>query len=81
MVANEGIQMTTYYTPQLGPAPRWCSFLENITEEMEDQTTRNVYQDYKFVEKSELARWAPPVSYVFAKPLTLKSVAWAWSIL
>ncbi|KAF7796275.1 hypothetical protein EIP86_007450 [Pleurotus ostreatoroseus] len=55
MVANEGIQMTTYYIPQLGPAPRWCSFLENITEEMEDQTTRNLYQDYKFVEKSELA--------------------------
>ncbi|KAJ3555106.1 hypothetical protein NM688_g2759 [Phlebia brevispora] len=55
MLANEGIQMTTYYIPQLGPAPRWASFLENITEEMEDQTTRNVYHDYKFVEKSELS--------------------------
>ncbi|KAJ7433974.1 hypothetical protein FB451DRAFT_1470351 [Mycena latifolia] len=39
---------------QLGPAPRWASFLENITEEMEDQTTRSVYEDYKFVERSEL---------------------------
>ena len=58
MVANEGIQMTTYYIPQLGPAPRWCSFLENLTEEMEDQTTRNVYQDYKFVERNELSRYA-----------------------
>ncbi|THH00034.1 hypothetical protein EW026_g2434 [Hermanssonia centrifuga] len=55
MLANEGIQMTTYYIPQLGPAPRWCSFLENLTEEMEDQTTRTAYQDYKFVERSELA--------------------------
>ncbi|EPQ53644.1 hypothetical protein GLOTRDRAFT_139806 [Gloeophyllum trabeum ATCC 11539] len=54
MLANEGIKMTTYYIPQLGPAPRWCSFLENITEELEDQTTRTVYEDYKFVEKSEL---------------------------
>ena len=54
MLANEGIQMTTYYIPQLGPAPRWCSFLENLTEEMEDQTTRTAYQDYKFVERSEL---------------------------
>lgn len=56
MLANEGIQMTTYFIPQLGPAPRWCSFLENLTEEMEDQTTRTAYQDYKFVERSELAR-------------------------
>lgn len=54
MTANEGIQMSTFYIPQLGPAPRWASFLENITEEMEDQTTRSVYEDYKFVERSEL---------------------------
>ncbi|KAF9529978.1 NUC153 and WD40 repeat-containing nucleolar rRNA processing-related protein [Crepidotus variabilis] len=54
ITANEGIQMATHYIPQLGPAPRWASFLENITEEMEDQTTRTVYEDYKFVERSEL---------------------------
>jgi len=55
MLANEGIQMNTYYIPQLGPAPRWCSFLENLTEELEDQTTRTAYEDYKFVDRSELA--------------------------
>src|ERR1700733_9653904 len=54
MLANEGIQMTVYYIPQLGPAPRWSSFLENITEEMEDQTTRTVYEDYKFLGRNEL---------------------------
>lgn len=46
--------MATHYIPQLGPAPRWASFLENITEEMEDQTTRTIYEDYKFVERTEL---------------------------
>ncbi|KAG7089885.1 hypothetical protein E1B28_011519 [Marasmius oreades] len=56
LTANEGIQMATYFVPQLGPAPRWASFLENITEEMEDGTSRNVYEDYKFVERTELAR-------------------------
>ncbi|CAE6478012.1 unnamed protein product, partial [Rhizoctonia solani] len=56
MLANEGIQMTSYYIPQLGPAPRWCSFLDNITEEMEEQTVRNVYEDYKFIERAELDR-------------------------
>jgi len=55
MLANEGVQMNTYYIPQLGPAPRWCSFLENLTEELEDQTTRTVYEDYKFVDRNELA--------------------------
>ncbi|KIO09748.1 hypothetical protein M404DRAFT_14173 [Pisolithus tinctorius Marx 270] len=54
LTANEGIQMATYYIPQLGPAPRWATFLENITEEMEDQSTRNVYEDYKFIERNEL---------------------------
>lgn len=54
MMANEGIQMTNYYIPQLGPAPRWCTFLDNITEEMEDQNVRNVYDDFKFVERSEI---------------------------
>ncbi|KAG1815032.1 WD40-repeat-containing domain protein [Suillus subaureus] len=54
LTANEGIQMGTYYIPALGPAPRWASFLENVTEEMEDSTTRNAYEDFKFVERSEL---------------------------
>ena len=65
MLANEGIQMTSYYIPQLGPAPKWCSFLENLTEEMEDQTTRNVYQDYKFVERGELATSVPSVFVLY----------------
>ena len=54
LTANEGIKMASYYIPQLGPAPRWASFLENITEEMEDQSVRNVYEDYKFIERNEL---------------------------
>jgi ribosome biogenesis protein ENP2 len=60
MLANEGIQMGVYYIPQLGPAPRWASFLENITEEMEDQTVRSVYEDYKFVERNELKTSVSP---------------------
>ncbi|KAG9311683.1 hypothetical protein JVU11DRAFT_7920 [Chiua virens] len=54
LTANEGIKMASYYIPQLGPAPRWASFLENITEEMEDTSVRNVYEDYKFIERNEL---------------------------
>lgn len=59
MTTNEGIQMSTYFIPQLGPAPRWCSFLENITEELENTSggARSVYEDYKFVSRSELAMY------------------------
>jgi ribosome biogenesis protein ENP2 len=69
MTANEGIQMTTYFIPQLGPAPRWCSFLENITEELENTAggARSVYEDYKFVSRSELAM------YVCASTLRFQS--------
>ncbi|KAH9941186.1 WD40-repeat-containing domain protein [Epithele typhae] len=56
MLANEGIKMTSFFVPQLGPAPKWCSFLENLTEELEDQTTRTAYKDYKFVDRAELAK-------------------------
>lgn len=38
----------------LGPAPRWCSFLDNLTEEMEESKTETMYDDYKFVTKKEL---------------------------
>jgi ribosome biogenesis protein ENP2 len=59
MTANESSQMTTYHIPQLGPAPRWCSFLENITEELEDSASgaRTIYEDYKFVSRAELATY------------------------
>ena len=38
----------------LGPAPRWCSFLDSLTEELEESDQSNVYDDYKFVTKKEL---------------------------
>ncbi|KAI9280103.1 WD40-repeat-containing domain protein [Sporodiniella umbellata] len=52
--ANEGIQMGSYFIPELGPAPRWASFLENLTEEMEENPNRDVYDEYKFVTRKEL---------------------------
>lgn len=28
--------MGTFFIPKIGPPPKWCSFLENITEELEE---------------------------------------------
>lgn len=38
----------------LGPAPRWCSFLDNLTEELEENPENTVYDDYKFVTRKDL---------------------------
>ncbi|KAF9921788.1 hypothetical protein FBU30_008145 [Linnemannia zychae] len=57
-VANEGIQMQSYYIPALGPAPKWCSFLDNLTEELEENPVQNIYDDYKFVTRKELSSLA-----------------------
>lgn len=46
--------MGAYYIPQLGPAPKWASFLDNLTEEMEENPSHNIYDDYKFVSRKEL---------------------------
>jgi len=54
-VANEGIPMHTYYVPLLGPSPSWCRFLDNVTEEMEENPVSTVYDNYKFVTRKELA--------------------------
>ncbi|XP_023703334.1 nucleolar protein 10 isoform X2 [Cryptotermes secundus] len=52
--ANEDPKIQTYYIPSLGPAPRWCSFLDSLTEELEEKHMDNVYDDYKFVTRKEL---------------------------
>ncbi|XP_026756940.1 nucleolar protein 10 [Galleria mellonella] len=54
MMAVEEQKMQIYYIPSLGPAPRWCAFLDNLTEELESSAAQTVYDDYKFVTKQEL---------------------------
>ncbi|KAA8906868.1 hypothetical protein TRICI_005052 [Trichomonascus ciferrii] len=54
-LANEGIPMHAYYVPSIGPAPRWCAFLDNLTEELEEKPASSVYENYKFVTKKELS--------------------------
>ncbi|XP_017494912.1 PREDICTED: nucleolar protein 10-like, partial [Rhagoletis zephyria] len=55
-LANESEKLLSYYIPSIGPAPRWCSFLDRITEELEESTENDaLYDDYKFVTEAELA--------------------------
>ncbi|XP_058124033.1 nucleolar protein 10 [Anopheles ziemanni] len=55
LFAQEDTKMLPYYVPIEGPAPKWCSFLDNLVEEMDSEAVQNVYDDYKFITKQELA--------------------------
>lgn len=58
----------------LGPAPRWCSFLDNLTEELEETNTENVYDDYKFVTSNELEDLG--LSHLIGKFVKLNNSDW-----
>lgn len=53
--AGDQHRIPTYYVPELGPAPKWCSFLDNLTEELEEETRTTTFDDYKFVTAAELS--------------------------
>ncbi|KIW14578.1 hypothetical protein PV08_07362 [Exophiala spinifera] len=64
LTANEGRHQHSFFIPQLGPAPKWCSFLDNVVEEMADDPNDphafsrskvgEVYDNYKFLTSSQL---------------------------
>jgi len=55
VMAVEEPRMQVYYVPSLGPAPKWCAFLDSLTEELEEEDTPEVFDDYKFVTREELS--------------------------
>ncbi|ROL44810.1 Nucleolar protein 10 [Anabarilius grahami] len=65
--ANEAPKMNTFYIPALGPAPRWCSFLDNLTEELEENPESTIYDDYKFVTRKDLENLG--VTHLIGSPL------------
>ena len=59
LVPSEQPRIQSFYVPLLGPAPRWVSFLDSITEELEEEQRSGahasaVFDDYKFVTRDEL---------------------------
>lgn len=48
-------RVQVHFIPQLGIAPRWASFLDTITEELEEKEATVVYDDYQFISKDEMA--------------------------
>ncbi|KAI0898765.1 WD40 repeat-like protein [Annulohypoxylon nitens] len=54
LTANEGKPLHSFFIPQLGPAPRWCSFLDNMVEEMAEEVSTDQYDNFKFLTLPEL---------------------------
>ena len=64
LTANEGKQQHAFFIPQLGPAPKWCAFLDNVVEEMADDPndpsaymkhrSGETYENYKFLTTAQL---------------------------
>ncbi|CAB9516204.1 Nucleolar protein 10 [Seminavis robusta] len=59
-------KIESYYIPKVGHAPRWCSYLENITEELEEADlvrkgskavgdgNEAIFENYKFVSREDV---------------------------
>ena len=45
-----------FYIPALGHAPKFCEFIENFTEELEDKSRTMVLEEFKFVSYKELVQ-------------------------
>jgi ribosome biogenesis protein ENP2 len=56
VAACDASRIQAYFIPSLGPAPRWCSFLESLTEELEENTNPTVYDDYRFITRTDLEK-------------------------
>jgi len=55
--ACESHRMHAWYIPALGSAPKWCHYLDSLTEELEESKSTSVYEDYKFVTRDQLTSW------------------------
>lgn len=69
MCTTDQPKLESYYIPKVGLAPKWCSFLENITEELEERDLQRasdndkalvqegqetIFENYKFVSENDL---------------------------
>jgi ribosome biogenesis protein ENP2 len=75
-MACEDSKMLSYYIPSLGHAPRWCSFLDSLTEELEEDPEPTVYDDYKFVTSSDLEALGDGCSLLFVHVLARLAVCY-----
>jgi len=55
-IASECVRIGTYFLPALDAAPKWCHYIENVTEELEEELVDKVYDEFKFVSHEDLEK-------------------------
>lgn len=55
-LANEDTKILSYFIPQLGGPPGWCSRLTSLLEECNEQE-QTLYDDQKFISRKDLENW------------------------
>ncbi|KAJ5978134.1 hypothetical protein N7501_001476 [Penicillium viridicatum] len=83
LTANEGRQQHSFFIPQLGPAPKWCSFLDNLVEEMAEDPndpsafksaqSSSVWPGFTLVPSEEVAKWDAKLIKAGGEPIDLAS--------
>ncbi len=74
LLANDAPRLQSLYIPSMGPAPRWCSFLDALTEELDSAAAADgtlstrVFDDYKFLTREELQELG--LSHMIGIPLS-----------
>ncbi|KAI3381223.1 hypothetical protein SNEBB_002700 [Seison nebaliae] len=53
-MANDDERMKSFYIPKLGAAPSWCSFVDDVIDDLEKVEESIVTSNYKFVTREDL---------------------------
>jgi hypothetical protein len=56
-MALDSPRIPSFFIPSLGPAPRWCSFLENLTV-CHNPIFAFMKNPYRFVENLQIVIWS-----------------------
>merc|ERR1712216_1077078 len=54
VLALDSPTLKPYFIPQLGIAPKWCSFLERFTEEIKEASNQPMHEDFKFLTLTDI---------------------------
>lgn len=56
MLGMESPDILPYFVPSLGPAPQWCSFLEDLTERVDLEAYTKSQENYKFLSRKDATK-------------------------
>lgn len=56
MMACDCPRVQVHFIPDLGRAPRWCTFLDSMAESFDEEEVTTIFDDYKFITSDEASK-------------------------